>query len=986
MAESPERQTNHQSKKKKADDPLPPDIGLKPVQLQRRRVWRACESCRRKKIKCDGVEPTCSQCSTSRAQCTWLQTKDRAALSRHYVQELEARLLHMETLFQQVAPILEQVGQSGALDLSKLALPTGDGSTSAMPTLSMFPDTKEPEEPDGRKSTPPTPVKIEDDMSESFGQLALDEHGQMRWIGSSSTMSLIHSFRTLTSAPLHRVSPMEDDPLGPGPSVNKLYFPASVFFGKVRVLPGPEEVEFPPRDLADKLVEAYFSRFHFLAPIVDKPTFLSRYNHLMDNLGDAALARRETAFIALSNAVFACAAKLVEDPRLSVDGLDDAGIGMVYYERALILQYISHASMQVEHVQCFLLMSTFLCSVNCLPQAWIMVGQAVRISQDIGLHRSPRRLLIPPIEKETRRKVWWGCYILDRMLALTLGRPLGIDDRDCDVELPVDVDDDYLSDYFAGATMSQKAPFLMRGFLELIALYGIAGKVLRQVYSLDKCKEYLEPEKRAELNRSVETLDKALAQWCDDLPPVLKTSPAHEKHVSMAAVLCTHYYSILLTLHRNFLPVKPDQPILPRSTARAVSTARACIHLAPSIRNVVPPCYHLAFFIQNLFSSAVIILLYSMHTTDVGASQMAMDEANSCLGILEAWEGYWPGARKCKELLDDLAATANEAIKALQNPQPQQTMVPTPSSMSSSNTPSKILSGTASPSNMQDTRMAAPSTLPSSDRMMKNKARRNRSRDVRLSPRLVPQSGYHPLSQRARSTSRKRPHDEDSFQDFGNPSLSSVLSGSYAGRSNLSSHSSPASNHSHSSPPSRLEPPLEASPPIMPIGSFSMSVPPQSPSTMQLPSSSRFSYDFGVSRSPPENRWAGPSESNGSKFYDHSSGGYHSAYGLQPTASVDSSNSYGMSYDTNDLVSGLSTLSTVPELTDFSGPGLPFRGLDYIRNFNGGAFTPGSEHGGLWQTFDPGAFGLDPEVAFSLNDLPGNGQDAQLDWTSEGRQ
>ncbi len=44
--------------------------------------------------------------------------------------------------------------------------------------------------------------------------------------------------------------------------------------------------------------------------------------------------------------------------------------------------------MQVDHVQCFLLMSSFLCSVNCLPQAWIIVGQAIRISQDIGLHVS----------------------------------------------------------------------------------------------------------------------------------------------------------------------------------------------------------------------------------------------------------------------------------------------------------------------------------------------------------------------------------------------------------------------------------------------------------------------------------------------------------------------------------------------------------------------------------------------------------------------
>jgi hypothetical protein len=41
--------------------------------------------CSRKKIKCDGCEPTCSQCTASGSQCTWLQTKDRAALSRQYV-------------------------------------------------------------------------------------------------------------------------------------------------------------------------------------------------------------------------------------------------------------------------------------------------------------------------------------------------------------------------------------------------------------------------------------------------------------------------------------------------------------------------------------------------------------------------------------------------------------------------------------------------------------------------------------------------------------------------------------------------------------------------------------------------------------------------------------------------------------------------------------------------------------------------------------
>ena len=43
----PEAMTHHQTKKKRVEDqPLPSDAGQNPIQLQRRRVWRACESCR----------------------------------------------------------------------------------------------------------------------------------------------------------------------------------------------------------------------------------------------------------------------------------------------------------------------------------------------------------------------------------------------------------------------------------------------------------------------------------------------------------------------------------------------------------------------------------------------------------------------------------------------------------------------------------------------------------------------------------------------------------------------------------------------------------------------------------------------------------------------------------------------------------------------------------------------------------------------------
>ena len=71
-------------------------------------------------------------------------------------------------------------------------------------------------------------------------------------------------------------------------------------------------------------------------PIIDKPSFLKQYQWLMDHTDDVSLARNQTPFLALVHALFACAAKMVDDPRLSTgDSLDDGGMGMVYYERCV---------------------------------------------------------------------------------------------------------------------------------------------------------------------------------------------------------------------------------------------------------------------------------------------------------------------------------------------------------------------------------------------------------------------------------------------------------------------------------------------------------------------------------------------------------------------------------------------------------------------------------------------------------------------------
>ncbi|SCO87707.1 uncharacterized protein FRV6_11834 [Fusarium oxysporum] len=58
--------------------PVETHAGHRTAPLARRRVFTslACESCRRRKIKCNGARPTCSQCREKHIDCVYRQTPE----------------------------------------------------------------------------------------------------------------------------------------------------------------------------------------------------------------------------------------------------------------------------------------------------------------------------------------------------------------------------------------------------------------------------------------------------------------------------------------------------------------------------------------------------------------------------------------------------------------------------------------------------------------------------------------------------------------------------------------------------------------------------------------------------------------------------------------------------------------------------------------------------------------------------------------------
>lgn len=223
------------------------------------------------------------------------------------------------------------------------------------------------------------------------------------------------------------------------------------------------------------------------------------------------------------------------------------------------------------------------------------------------------------------------------------------------------------------------------------------------------------------------------------------------------------------------------------------------------------------------------------------------------------------------------------------------------------------------------------------------------------------------------------------------------LPSSYPGRSTLSTHSSPVSANSHPSPPGPvLEIPQDPNAPRMASStSFSPVSMTHSPS-VPIPNS-RFDYDFGLSQSPPgSDRWNGfGPDANELKFFPSGSQSqqqqsqtptqprnanpmaYSSSVQFVPSPSIDTSIYPQYDRNPNMGLASPTTISGSPPSLGFAAPGLPFRGLDFIRNYNNAGYNTIPEDQ-LWQNFDAGAFGFDPDIPFDFS-----GEGAQQLWTND---
>lgn len=72
------------------------------------RIAQACDRCRSKKIRCDGVRPTCSQCANVGFECRTSDKLSRRAFPRGYTESLEERVRALETEIRELKDLLDE--------------------------------------------------------------------------------------------------------------------------------------------------------------------------------------------------------------------------------------------------------------------------------------------------------------------------------------------------------------------------------------------------------------------------------------------------------------------------------------------------------------------------------------------------------------------------------------------------------------------------------------------------------------------------------------------------------------------------------------------------------------------------------------------------------------------------------------------------------------------------------------------------------------
>ncbi|CZS92205.1 related to Zn(II)2Cys6 transcriptional activator [Rhynchosporium graminicola] len=388
---------------------------------------RRCELCKQRKVKCDRGQPSCGWCTRNGAICEYKERK-KPGLRAGYGRELEQRLDRLEDIIRSHSQILETsfTNQSNSLpsdhDTPRSAgFRSNDGLRNHVPHAETALFLQKPsifssnQSIDFSNPMPQTPgvTGLHSDHFQQGMQQPNSVHNQAHQVASGHASD----FYSANQAPL------------PSPSLN--------------ISPNQEfsDHALPPYDLLYALVDLYFKHVNTWCPILHRRTTLDAL------FGPSTLDEADKILL---HAIVATTLRFSTDPRLTEDRRTH------YHDiskQKVLLYGLENSS--VKALQALVILALDLVGSSNGPPGWNLLALITRSVVQLGLavettsvSVSPnypsiytlRAMVLPEadnfIEEESRRRLFWMVYLLDRYATIATAFEFALDEKEIDRTLP----------------------------------------------------------------------------------------------------------------------------------------------------------------------------------------------------------------------------------------------------------------------------------------------------------------------------------------------------------------------------------------------------------------------------------------------------------------------------------------------------------------------------------------------------------------------
>ncbi|KAF5628957.1 transcriptional regulatory [Fusarium sp. NRRL 52700] len=376
------------------------------MKSNRREVSRACERCRKQKLKCD-VERPCTLCSRANIECVASET---------------SRWKPYRRTPEQATTVKSSVKTEPGI--------IGESAWNSSSTVKLVEEFKAFKQHD---SASPEGVEFSALRSETWTQSEATAQDFTKNTVKTNITERPKDIQPLQANIRSKVSAAEKDLMSLLPDI------------------GP----------ATLLVENYFDRIHWFILVFHQDDFRSKFQDLYNRdtfPPGPNTSSRGIGFVAVSLAVFVTSLHHIgaQESKLKSYNIDPEELKNRILDmlKSRFLDIVSRGSL--EAVQFCVLLASYYLYHGEPGMAWPLSGSGLRIAQALTLHRK-----MPPGDPsdqvlkqqiQDRKRAWWAVYEIDTFCSMLYGFPLGFSDSDCNIG-PLDPYDQY-----SGSTKESRHP------------------------------------------------------------------------------------------------------------------------------------------------------------------------------------------------------------------------------------------------------------------------------------------------------------------------------------------------------------------------------------------------------------------------------------------------------------------------------------------------------------------------------------------------